>query len=299
MHSPESSTFFYRGGGFTLYHAWGESGANPYRPHFHGEYLLGCQLRGFEEIQVSGKLERIVTGDLFLINPHQVHTGNANGTRDLEYISLYADRDVVEDVATQLAAPQRTPEFTVVQAADGGMFSATLVALLRSLRRSKTRELETPQPNGPRAPAHERLEQEKCVQQLVAASMERFTNLRCPQQRTTHRIGHRKIARSVEFIRDQASADAYCDVNLEHLAELAGLSKYHFVREFTRSVGMSPGAYLRGIHLNEAAKALRRTRAPVVEVALTHGFSDRSSFARAFTRTMGVTPTRYRQLGMT
>jgi AraC-like DNA-binding protein len=308
---------FYGGAGFTLYHAWGPNSALPLSPHFHDEYLICAQLQGEEECQVSGKVERFSAGDVVLINPQQVHTGNQTGNAQLEYLSLYVDRDVVERLAAELGAPTATPEFTVVKTGPQAELVARLVDLLALVRDHQGSrlypqpgtpadpEIELPEPE-PDADAHLQLSAptgepdlsiDSALHDVVLLAFEEFSNLRQPMLRSTNRVGHRKIARSVEFIRNLETSDSAANVTLDDLAEVAGLSKYHFLRQFSQVVGMTPGAYLRTLRLCHAARKLRTTDLPILEVALSVGFADHPSFSRAFARHMGMTPSEYQKLG--
>jgi AraC-like DNA-binding protein len=306
---------FYGGSGFTLYHAWGPNSALPLSPHFHDEYLICAQLVGEEECQVSGKTQRFSAGDVVLINPQQVHTGNQTGTQLLEYVSLYVDREVVERLAAEWRAPTSSPEFTVVKAGSHPELVARLVDLLGLVREHRGSrlypdhhtppdpEVELPALDGDEPEALSEssesgesvLSVDVALAEVVMLAFEEFSNLRQPMLRSTNRVGHRKIARSVEYIR---SLDANAAApTLEQLAEVAGLSKYHFLRQFSQVVGMTPGAYLRTLRLCHAARKLRTTEMPILEVALSVGFADHPSFSRAFARYMGMTPSEYQRLG--
>ncbi|PRQ05083.1 AraC family transcriptional regulator [Enhygromyxa salina] len=305
---------FYGGAGFTLYHAWGPNSALPLSPHFHDEYLICAQLQGEEECQVSGKTERFSAGEVVLINPQQVHTGNQTGNQELEYLSLYVDREVVEQLAAELGAPTATPEFTVIKAGPHAELIARLVDLLGLVREHHGSRLY-PHPGTPADPeielpddatAHVHapapaappdLSIDSALHEVVLLAFEEFSNLRQPMLRSTNRVGHRKIARSVEFIRNLETSEGAANVTLDELAEVAGLSKYHFLRQFSQVVGMTPGAYLRTLRLCHAARKLRTTELPILEVALSVGFADHPSFSRAFARHMGMTPSEYQKLG--
>jgi AraC-like DNA-binding protein len=286
---------YYGGRGFTLYHAWGPHGARPLTPHFHDEYLICAQLEGHEECQVAGKLHTFSAGDLVLINPQQVHTGNARGSSDLDYITLYVDRAVVNGLAAELDAPQRSPEFTLVRAGGRRELAAQLRGLLELVGRLRS------QGTGPQGqvagdPVQE-LEIEVALQGVVARAFAEFSNLREPLLRSTNRIAHRKIARVLEHIRAQGEASNPTALSLDELAAIADLSKFHFLRQFTQAVGMTPGAYLRTLRLCHAARKLRRSKASILEIALGVGFADHPSFSRAFARHMGMTPSQYQALG--
>jgi len=85
-----------------------------------------------------------------------------------------------------------------------------------------------------------------------------------------------------------------CDLNLAELAAHVAMSKYHFLRTFSHTSGMTPHQYILGRRLRAAATALRATNGPIARIALDHGFGDLSTFNHSFRRVMGTTPTAYR-----
>ncbi len=80
------------------------------------------------------------------------------------------------------------------------------------------------------------------------------------------------------------------NISLESMAELAGLSVYHFSRAFRQSTGLAPHGYLLQRRIEHATHLLSRTELPLSEIALAVGFSDHSHFARHFRRFTGTTP---------
>jgi len=278
---------FFGGPGFTLYHAWGQNSEMPLTPHFHDEYLICAQLQGSESFEISGKMQSFDPGDLVLINPQQVHTGNAEGNDDLEYLSLYVDPGYVRRLARTLDAACESPEFTVIRAEN----QWPLIEELRKLLDLARRIFKDPQPAGSSP------ELAAILEEVVTATLDQFSNLRQPMLRSTNRVSHRKIAKTMEHIRDLEAHVNPTSLSLDALAEIAGLSKYHFLRQFSQTVGITPGAYLRTLRLCHAARKLRTTEQPILDVALSVGFADHPSFSRAFARHMGMTPSEYQKLG--
>jgi len=85
-------------------------------------------------------------------------------------------------------------------------------------------------------------------------------------------------------------------LTLETLASVAGLSTYHFARQFTARFGTSPMAYVREQRMVLAASRLGDARPPaLVELAFDLGFETQEGFTRAFKRAHGVSPGRYRR----
>ncbi len=83
---------------------------------------------------------------------------------------------------------------------------------------------------------------------------------------------------------------------LERLAGVAGLSAYHFARQFTARFGVSPMAYARARRMAIAAEQLSGAAPPaLVELAFDCGFESQEGFTRAFKRAYGVSPGRFRR----
>ncbi|SDE32280.1 AraC-type DNA-binding protein [Variovorax sp. CF079] len=84
-------------------------------------------------------------------------------------------------------------------------------------------------------------------------------------------------------------------IDLDQAAQQVGLSSFHFLRLFSRVLGVTPHQYLVRTRLRHAAQLLATGARPVTEVALDVGFSDLSNFVRSFHRAAGVSPRRFRQ----
>jgi AraC-like DNA-binding protein len=100
-----------------------------------------------------------------------------------------------------------------------------------------------------------------------------------------------RVARAMRYV----DAHLAGDCGLDALAEVAGLSAFHFARLFRAVTGQTPRQHVIAARLRAAAIALRTTRAPVTEVALASGFGDLSHFTTTFRRAFGVSPGRYRR----
>ncbi|MEE9385003.1 MAG: AraC family transcriptional regulator [Nannocystaceae bacterium] len=305
---------FYRGPGFTLFHAYGENNATPYRPHFHDEYMICAQLRGEEHCVVTGKHHHFTAGDLVLINPHQVHTGNARANPDLEYINLYVDPKLVRELAQETGGATTTPEFVHVKTRDDGRLTHALVHLLQLARDQMLLQGAAGQKNGrqrdpPSIPRHadetgapqpvelgDTLALTALLRDTLLRTFESSSNLRLPQLRSTNRVSHRNIAQAIDYIRALDPSHDPTSITLETLAAVAGLSKFYFLRQFNRVVGMTPGAYLRTLRLCHASRLMRTTKRSIVDIALSVGFCDHPSFSRAFVRHVRMTPRQYQQM---
>jgi AraC-like DNA-binding protein len=94
--------------------------------------------------------------------------------------------------------------------------------------------------------------------------------------------------------KDLADARYFEPLAVEDLAGVAGLSRAHFSREFRRTYGESPHAYLLTRRLERAAALLRTTDHSVADICFSVGLQSVGSFTTSFTRTYGLSPTAYR-----
>lgn len=84
-------------------------------------------------------------------------------------------------------------------------------------------------------------------------------------------------------------------LTIAELARSAGMSASRFHERFRREIGRTPADWLAAIRLDRAADLLRETRMPIVEIALSVGFSDQSALTRSFRRRRGTTPAALRR----
>ena len=87
-------------------------------------------------------------------------------------------------------------------------------------------------------------------------------------------------------------------LSLDDLARGAMVSKYHFLRTFSRVTGVTPGRFLSAVRLQEAKRLLLSTSLNVADVSARVGYSSTGSFTRRFTESVGLSPTRYRRLSL-
>ncbi len=85
-------------------------------------------------------------------------------------------------------------------------------------------------------------------------------------------------------------------ITLAELAELCGVSIFHFARSFKARFGSAPLVYQRTLRLQRACNLLRESRLPVEAIAVSVGFESASNFSRLFHREAGLCPSAYRQV---
>ncbi|HEY0945785.1 MAG TPA: helix-turn-helix domain-containing protein [Opitutaceae bacterium] len=100
----------------------------------------------------------------------------------------------------------------------------------------------------------------------------------------------RRLLRSQLFIEENLANS----LALAPLARRAGMSRFHFLRCFSRLAGEPVGRHIQRLRLERAAFDLLYSRARVIDIALDAGFESPEAFARAFGRWCGLSPRRFR-----
>lgn len=84
------------------------------------------------------------------------------------------------------------------------------------------------------------------------------------------------------------------DISVQDVADHVYLSPFFLQRGFSLMTGCGLGEYLRNRRLYRAALDLRQTKDKVIDIALRCGYDTPESFAKAFSRFHGATPSQVR-----
>jgi AraC family transcriptional regulator len=87
------------------------------------------------------------------------------------------------------------------------------------------------------------------------------------------------------------------EINLDQIADVAGVSRYHLTRAFGDVTGHSVMRYVRGRRLTEAARVLAGGATDILTVALDAGYGSHEAFTRAFREQFDLTPEAIRREG--
>nr|BBH85323.1 AraC family transcriptional regulator [Thermosporothrix sp. COM3] len=106
-----------------------------------------------------------------------------------------------------------------------------------------------------------------------------------------HKPQHSWLARSLELLNTHYTES----INVAEIADLVGIQRSHFSTSFTAQVGITPQAYLHTLRMKKAVQLLTETDFSITEIALSLGYTNSSTFSRAFQRSLGVSPSSYRR----
>jgi AraC-like DNA-binding protein len=240
-----------------------------FAPHAHDTFSIGAIERGAQVATIRGISESSGPGDLYLINPGEIHDG-APGDGGYRYRMIYPDmalfREILEDVTGK--SFQGTPAFGKQILHDQALADAFHKA---------HRTLE----EGSGA-----LETSQAMFLVLDAMFRRHGSSIIVPVDTTERTAVRQA-------RDYLVENFASDVGLEELATVAGLSRAHLIRAFRKEFHITPHSFLTDIRIRAARRRLREGGQPA-EIALECGFADQAHFTRHFKARTGLTPGQYR-----
>jgi AraC-like DNA-binding protein len=242
-----------------------------YAPHSHSTLSIGAVDSGESVFSRNGQRQKLVRGDVVLIPAGEVHSCNPADDGRWSYQMLYLDPAWIGGVVGEM-----------------GVFDAMVLNRL-------------PPDVAPRR-VHERLTQlNKCLfssatdedkeAALLVFVGDLFAEGRLRRKVRTGELDSARL-RAVQALIAERCAES---LSLDKLAREAGMSRYHFVRAFSRAIGMTPHAWQLDRRI-ERARALLEQGMSLADAALQLGFADQSHFQRAFKQRVAATPGEYRQV---
>ena len=100
-----------------------------------------------------------------------------------------------------------------------------------------------------------------------------------------------QVRRVTGYMRDQLGQD----IGLRELAQLVGLSRFHFCTAFRLATGQTPHEWLVVRRVGRAKELLADPSLRITDIALTVGYQTPSAFSASFRRLVRMTPTQYRR----
>jgi len=237
-------------------------------PHAHDEFAFGVIERGAQAF-LSGRGQRVIMpeGTICVVNPGHVHEGRPATDEGWQYRMIYIP----------------TPALMNLLKADGEDLPGSL--------HFRSNVIDDAQTMRALYEAH------LCSESGDATQLEKSSRLTVAVLQLARRHGqmsHRIVESSpipgaVKRARDYIDANLVTNPSLDIIAEAAGMSAFHLLREFKKAIGVAPHAYLVQRRV-ELAKHLVLKGHPLRQVAMEVGYCDQGHMSREFSRFFGVSP---------
>lgn len=108
--------------------------------------------------------------------------------------------------------------------------------------------------------------------------------------KTEEKIYNEQLKKAIFFINEHLTED----INLEMIAKNSYISVNHLCKLFKSTLGTTVMKYIIGKRISQAKKYLKKGYS-VSDTAFICGFHDYSNFIRTFTKSVGVSPGKYKK----
>ena len=244
-----------------------------YAPHSHSKLSIGAVDDGQSVFSRGGRQQRLSKGDVVLIPAGEVHSCNPEIDGRWSYQMLYLDSAWVTGVVGEM-----------------GAFDAVVLNRLPAEVAPQRIHERLTEINACLFSAMTDEDKEAALVVFVGEIFGTF-RVRTHREEALNESDESTCLRRVQALIAERCAES---LSLEMLAREARMSRYHFVRVFSRVVGMTPHAWQLDQRI-ERARGLLEQGMSLAEAALQLGFADQSHFQRAFKQRVAATPGEYRQ----
>ncbi|URN93387.1 MAG: AraC family transcriptional regulator [Candidatus Pristimantibacillus lignocellulolyticus] len=238
--------------------------------HFHEYYVIGYIEEGQRILICKGEKYIINPGDLLLFNPYDTHSCEQIDGKTLDYRCINVSSEVMENIMLEMNGIKNLPTFK-----QNVVIQSELVSTLKELHKKISRDVN-----------------DFKKEELFLYFMEVLIQA---QSSISTKIPVSEAFDEIEKVCNYLEENYTKTITLNHLSDLAGWSKYHLLRSFTKKKGLSPYSYLETIRVNHAKKLLEQGLKPI-EVSFVTGFSDQSHLTKLFKRQIGLTPKQYMRI---
>ncbi|KQR73843.1 AraC family transcriptional regulator [Burkholderia sp. Leaf177] len=239
--------------------------------HYHLDYHVGLVTEGVQRQRHRGNTDFLAPGRISLMPPGEIHDGVCHGDSAYTLKTFRLSPELLGAVTAEIAGSTAEPALAGVLLENAGL-AARLINLHSTM-----------QTNADTAPLSLQSEWLTLFDHLFTQS-----RVVVPQS-----VKGTLPADNWRRVKDYCHAQLAQKISLDDLAALCGLERFHFLKLFKQTAGMTPHAWLVRLRVERAAIILHRTSRSIADVAQDVGFYDQSHFNRAFRRAFGVAPSRY------
>lgn len=246
--------------GVELYHA--HISRYAFEPHTHEAFGIGTVTLGAERFRYRGVQHVAATDSIVLMNPDELHTGEAATEDGWQYRMIYLEPEILESVTGS-----RNWSFSDVVKHDP-LRAGHISQLINGLWSE-----------------NDALAQQGLLLNLIETFQPYARHVPSGPKESAHRF---------EQIRDYLHDNYMQPVTLDELAAVVSLSPYHFQRTFKAHFHVTPHQMLMAIRLWHAKRLLTNGML-AAQVAAASGLTDQAHLTRAFSQRYGITPVRYQK----
>jgi AraC-like DNA-binding protein len=240
-----------------------------YELHTHPTYVVALITSGCERIRIARRTILAPAGTIALVNPEEWHDGERGADEGWAYQTFYPSVQLMTAIARE-QGQDRPPIFPRAMIED-----SKLAGMLAAAHAGST------SPDATLAEATLLI----ALRRLISRHSD-----------CGGRIGTAESSRSqrrFSLYADLIESELGTQLGLQRLADAACVTRFQVIRDFRKTIGVTPSAYIRDRRLRRA-RFLIEQGLGLADAAAAAGFADQSHLSRAFRATHGVTPGAFR-----
>ncbi len=243
-----------------------------FRQHSHEEYEINYINTGQAVMQIEGHEVTIHQGQCVVIPPHRKHSFRVISKIGCKLTQLEMSLEMKNQDEEFLMKDGKVENYYVIKNCDE--IAPLIERIARVFRKNET-------------------EQNEFFQKISAIEMMIILNyyINQDEKKLSFRVTY-GLKQAVTWIQDHFDEP----VNLEAVAEEAGISSRYLRKYFSEVMGKSCIQYITELRMEKAKHLLWETNKNILDIAIETGYENAQYFSRVFRKTEGITPQKYRML---
>lgn len=236
------------------------------KDHFHNFYSIGILTKGGHSLYSENRDYQYGTGDIRIINPHQIHHTIGSNWR---YINISIDKNELENVTSDVI--QNTILNPIIF--DTKITDNRLLRIVYSYMNA------------------DKLEKDYIEKYFIEFLFSHHSCKDFKVKYVNHTYTKKEIDRAKEYIHLHFNDPS---LTIEKVSSSVSLSPFYFIRTFKKYYGITPHRYIQNLKLEDAYNQIFNSRTSLSHIAYGCGFSDQSHMNRVFKKYYGFTPDQFR-----
>ncbi|MBL4765374.1 MAG: AraC family transcriptional regulator [Colwellia sp.] len=243
-----------------------------YSKHAHEKYSLGVTLQGRQDFFCKNAFYKSASGNVLLFDPEDVHDGHSGGEQQLKYKMLYVHPDEFRPLFSALGYQKNSALRLNQPMVDNPILRHQILRLSAIIQQA----------------TYSKIEFESALFQIAQSLVAISGNLDLGNKNS------KRVDKLLLRARDYILASLQHNVSIDDIANVANMSKFHFIRQFRQQFGITPHQYVLSCRVNFARRILESGKS-LNQAAFEAGFADDSHLNRHFKRIYGLTPKRFQR----
>ena len=234
------------------------------------EYIVIYCINGYGVSQINQKIYHISSGDFFIIPAYTPFSYQADILKPWSICWFFFKGDAIEEIADLfIKSAQAHKGFLPYNEERIKLFNR----IYQNLERGYGNENLTMM--------------NMCLLNLISSFVLVTATSSIKEDKSQNLINS-----SIQFMKERSEQN----ISLSEIAENVSMSVSHFSLVFKKKTGTSPVNYYNTIKMQKACEYLKFTDVLVKEIAFKLGILDPQYFSRLFTKTIGMSPNKYRKI---